>query len=120
MLKWIYCWQSSQEYKLPLLFLPFVPLLFFFYFALLGGSSLPHSRRAMSIVPQQRHLPVLLPLPCQYGGCSRVCCRLLWRKSRYSVARLVLAAVHFGDNIATVPNKRQASYLTSFKVYQKS
>jgi hypothetical protein len=76
----------------------------FFSYLPYRGSSLPHSRRAMPIVPQQRHAPSFSPRVRHYGGCSRVCRRLVWRKSRKSVARLVLAAVHFGDNFANFAN----------------
>jgi hypothetical protein len=64
----------------------------------------------MPITPQQRHAPVLLPRLCQYGGCSRVCCRLLWRKIRKSAAAPVLAAAHFGDNSANVANPCHSNY----------
>jgi hypothetical protein len=54
----------------------------------------------LPITPQQRHLPSLLPRLCQYGGCSRLSRRILWRKIRNSVAVPVLPAAHFGDNSA--------------------
>jgi hypothetical protein len=46
----------------------------------------------------------LLPRFCQYGGCSRVCRRWLWRKIAHSAAVPVLAAAHFGDNVAKFAN----------------
>jgi hypothetical protein len=92
-----------------------------FSFAFRGGCShIP--RRAMPIVPQQRHAPSLSPRLRHYGGCSRVCRRFLWRKSRNSVARLVLAAVHFGDNCANFAIERQSyaeaetHHLNRFKI----
>jgi hypothetical protein len=52
------------------------------------------------IAPQQRQPPVLSPRLCQYGGCSRHCCRSLWRKIRITVAVLMLVAACFGNNFA--------------------
>jgi hypothetical protein len=49
-------------------------------------------------MPQQRQPCSLSPRLCQYGGCSRLTRRLLWRKIRNMVAVLVLPAMPFGDN----------------------
>jgi hypothetical protein len=54
----------------------------------------------LPIVPQQRQPCLLSPRLRHYGGCSRLCRRFLWRKSRNSVAVPVLPAAHFGDNSA--------------------
>lgn len=69
-----------------------------------NGGSILCSRRAIAKMPQQRQPPVLLPRLRHYGGCSRVYCRILWRKSRQLVARPVLAAARFGDKIANFAN----------------
>jgi hypothetical protein len=61
----------------------------------------------MPIVPQQRQRSVLLPKLRHYGGCPRVCRRLMGRKIRNSVARPVLTAVHFGDKWANFCQSRQ-------------
>jgi hypothetical protein len=82
----------------------FVPLrlcvkLFVFYFALFGGN-LPRLCHAMAKMPQQRQPPSLSPRVRHYGGCPRVCRRILWRKWQSIAAVPVFAAVHFGDNSA--------------------
>jgi hypothetical protein len=64
------------------------------------GDPLPYSRHAMPIAPQQRHSPLLSPHFRHNGGGSPVSRRIFAHKSRPSVACLVLAAVHFGDNLA--------------------
>lgn len=61
----------------------------------------------LPIAPQQRHLPALSPRLRHNGGCSRVCRRSLWRKSRKVAAVPVPAAAHLGSNSAnpaTSPN----------------
>jgi hypothetical protein len=59
----------------------------------------------MPIAPQQRQPPSLSPRLRQYGGSSRVCRRLLWRKIRHWAAVPVLAADHFGGNSANTATK---------------
>jgi hypothetical protein len=70
----------------------------------LFGGSFPTSRRASAKIAPQQFAPLLSPRLCQVGGASRVCRRLMWRKSRNLVAVLVLAAAHFGDNFALCAN----------------
>jgi hypothetical protein len=48
------------------------------------------------------------------GGCSRVCRRFMWRKSRNLAAVPVLAAVHFGDNFAVIGTNRK--FITTYKL----
>jgi hypothetical protein len=55
-------------------------------------------------MPQQRHLPVLLPRVRRNGGASPACRRFLRRKSRNMVALPLIPAVHRGGNIANCVN----------------
>jgi hypothetical protein len=64
----------------------------------------PACRRTVAKIAPQQFAPVLWPRLCQYGGASRICRRFLWRKSRHSVAAVVPAAAHFGDNFAFFAN----------------
>src|SRR5690349_11594383 len=68
------------------------------------SGSFPYCRHTVTPTPQQRHRPVLSPPMCHNGGGSRVCRRFLWRKLHTTVALPVLAAVHFGDNLAQFAN----------------
>jgi hypothetical protein len=68
------------------------------------GNNLPYCSHKLTPTPQQRHRPVLSPPVRHNGGCSRVCRRFLWRKLHTTVALPVLAAVHFGDNLANFAN----------------
>ena len=84
-------------------------LLSTFYFALFTafrGSTLPYSRRAMPIAPQQRHPPSLSPRLRQYGGASLTSRRFLWRKIRSAAALPVLPAVNCGGSSASPANKK--------------
>jgi hypothetical protein len=65
-----------------------------------SGGSLPYSRRTWAKMAKRQLSRLLSPRLRQYGGASRVCRRILWRKSRNSVAVPVFPAVRFGDNSA--------------------
>jgi hypothetical protein len=65
---------------------------------------------SMARMSQQRQPSLLSPHLRQYGGCSRVCRRNLWRKIRTTVAIPVLAAVHFGDKVGEIRQSRHNNF----------
>jgi hypothetical protein len=58
--------------------------------------------RKWRLSPQRQIAPVFSPSLRQLGGAPRASRRFLWRKSRHSVALLVLAAAFVGGSFANL------------------